>query len=80
MHARWANSNLSKSEIYLCEKEWKVNLGQGRAAAGKECNAIAKCIAKCNAFCNTFFNAIFKCNTNTNTFFNAFANDERAGS
>jgi hypothetical protein len=56
----------------MCKKEWKVNLGQGSAAAGKERSAFgnAKFISDTNSLCN----AIFKCNTNTNTITNFFCN------
>jgi hypothetical protein len=63
MHARWSERYLSQSEIYMCEKGWKVGLGQGRAATGEERNANAKCICKPNSLRN----AIFKCNTKPNS-------------
>jgi hypothetical protein len=70
MYARWADSNLSKPEIYMCKKGRKVSVGQGRAAAGKEPNAFGNT----NAFSNTKCISDSFCNPNTNTNFFCNAN------
>jgi hypothetical protein len=48
----------------MCKKEWKVNLGQGSAAAGKEPNAFGNAKYISDSFCNPNTSTNFFCNAN----------------